>query len=119
MSRFFRAHLPPPKRYLALAKLIRAARLFENPGLSIASVANYLDYSSPQSFGRHVRTVMRMSPVVFREKFDGAGMLQYFRRELVVPYVEIFRDFRPAATSPGWITRHHNLETQKRSREQR
>lgn len=118
MSRFFRAHLPPPKRYLALAKLIRAARLFENPGLSIASVANYLDYSSPQSFGRHVRTVMRMSPVVFREKFDGAGMLQYFRRELVLPYVETFRDFRPAATSPGWITRHRNLETQKRATEQ-
>jgi hypothetical protein len=45
-------------------------------------------------------------------------MLQYFRGELVLPYVEIFRDFRPAATSPGWITRHHNLETQKRSREQ-
>jgi AraC-like DNA-binding protein len=118
MSRFFRAHLPPPKRYLALAKLIRAARLFENPGLSIASVANYLDYSSPQSFGRHVRTVMRMSPVVFREKFDGAGMLQYFRAELVLPYVEILRDFRPAATSPGWITRHRNLEIQKRPTKQ-
>ena len=61
---------------------------------------------------------MRMSPVVFREKFDGAGMLQYFRKELVLPYVEIFQDFRPAATPPGWITRHHNLETQKRLREQ-
>lgn len=109
MSRFFRAHLPPPKRYLALVRLIRAARLFENPGLSIASVANYLDYSSPQSFGRHVRTVMRMSPVVFRETFDGAGMLQYFRAELVLPYVEILRDFRPAATSPGWITRQRNF----------
>lgn len=109
MSRFFRAHLPPPKKYLALTRLIRAARLFENPGLSIASVANYLDYSSPQSFGRHVRTVMRMSPVVFRETFDGAGMLQHFRVELVLPYVEVLRDFRPAATAPGWITRQRNL----------
>src|SRR4029078_11790663 len=60
MSRFFRAHLPPPKRHLALARLIRAASLFENPGLSVARVANYLDYSSPQSFGRHVRIVMQM-----------------------------------------------------------
>ena len=33
MSRFFRAKLPAPKRYLSLARLIRAARLFENPGI--------------------------------------------------------------------------------------
>lgn len=110
MSRFFRAHLPPPKRYLALARLIRAARLFENPGLSVASVANYLDYSSPQSFGRHVRTVMQMSPVAFRERYDGAGMLQYFREELVLPYVVILRGFRPAATYPSWIKRQKDVE---------
>jgi AraC-like DNA-binding protein len=110
MSRFFRAHLPPPKKYLSLARLIRAAKLFENPGLSVASVANYLDYSSPQSFGRHVRTVMQMSPVVFRETYDGAGMLQHFRSELVLPHVEVFKYFRPAATSPGWITRQRNHE---------
>jgi AraC-like DNA-binding protein len=109
MSRFFRAHLPPPKRYLALARLIRAARLFENPGLSVASVANYLDYSSPQSFGRHVRTMMRMSPVTFRERYDGAGMLQLFREELILPYAEVLREFKPAATYPGWITRQRNL----------
>lgn len=96
--------------YLSLARLIRAAKLFENPGLSIASVANYLDYSSPQSFGRHVRTVMNMSPVTFRETYDGAGMLHYFRNELVLPYTEILRSFRPAATSPGWITRQRNSE---------
>lgn len=110
MSRFFRAHLPPPKKYLSTARLIRAAKLFENPGLSIASVANYLDYSSPQSFGRHVRTVMKMSPVIFRETYDGVGMLQFFRNELVLPHVEILRAFRPAVTSPGWITRQRNYE---------
>jgi AraC-like DNA-binding protein len=108
MSRFFRAKLPPPKRYLSLARLIRAAKLFENPGLSVASVANYLDYSSPQSFGRHVRTIMGVSPVVFRQNYDGSGMLQYFRKELVSPYAEILREFKPAATAPGWITREHN-----------
>jgi AraC-like DNA-binding protein len=110
MSRFFRAHLPPPKKYLSLARLIRAAKLFENPGLSVASVANYLNYSSPQSFGRHVRTVMKMSPVVFRETYDGTGMLQYFRGELVLPYAEVLRSFKPAVTSPGWITRQRNHE---------
>ena len=110
MSRFFRAHLPPPKRYLALARLIRAAKLFENPGLSVASVANYLDYSSPQSFGRHVRAMMYMSPVEFREQYDGAGMLLYFREELILPHLIALRDFRPAATHPGWIRRQRNLD---------
>ena len=103
MSRFFRARLPAPKRYLSLARLIRAARLFENPGLSVARVANHLDYSSPQSFGRHVRTMMKMSPVKFRSTYDGQGMLQYFRRELVLPYTEVLCTFRPSAAFPGWI----------------
>src|SRR6476619_3076737 len=103
MSRFFRARLPAPKRYLSLARLIRAARLFENPGLSIARVANHLDYSSPQSFGRHVRTVMKMSPVRFRTSYDGQGMLQFFRTELVLPYVDVLCAFRPAAAYPGWM----------------
>ena len=110
MSRFFRARLPAPKRYLALARLIRAARLFENPGLSVARVANHLDYSSPQSFGRHVRTVMRMSPVRFRSTFDGQGMLQYFRTELVLPYVDVLCIFRPAAAYPGWIPKTRGEE---------
>ncbi|MFL5543296.1 MAG: helix-turn-helix domain-containing protein [Gemmatimonadaceae bacterium] len=103
MSRFFRARLPAPKRYLALARLIRAARLFENPGLSVARVANHLDYSSPQSFGRHVRTMMKMSPVKFRSTYDGQGMLQFFRTELVLPYSDVLCAFRPAAAYPGWI----------------
>ena len=103
MSRFFRAKLPAPKRYLSLARLIRAARLFENPGLSVARVANHLDYSSPQSFGRHVRTVMRMSPVKFRTTYDGQGMLQFFRTELVLPYIDVLSTFRPSAAYPGWI----------------
>src|SRR6476469_4004199 len=103
MSLFLRAKLPAPKRYLSLARLIRAARLFENPGLSVARVANHLDYSSPQSFGRHVRTVMKMSPVKFRSTYDGQGMLQYFRTELILPYAETLRTFRPSAAYPGWM----------------
>ena len=107
MSRFFRAKLPAPKRYLSLARLIRAARLFENPGLSVARVANHLDYSSPQSFGRHVRTVMKMSPVRFRSTYDGQGMLQYFRTDLVLPYRDVLCGFRPSAAYPGWIPKSH------------
>lgn len=102
MSRFFRAHLPAPKRYLAMARLVRAARLLENPGLSVASVANHLDYSSPQSFGRHVRTMIGLTAVAFRERYDGEGMLQRFRAELVLPHVAVLRRFSPlSAATPG------------------
>ncbi|MGH9886990.1 MAG: helix-turn-helix domain-containing protein, partial [bacterium] len=79
MSRFFRAKLPTPKQYLAGARLVRAARLFENPGFSVANVANHLDYSSPQSFGRHVRMVMGVTAVQFRDRQRegdrGAGVI--------------------------------------------
>lgn len=104
MSRFFRAGLPAPKKYLALSRLIRAARLFENPGLSVASVANHLDYSSPQSFGRHVRTIMKMSPVTFRSRFDGQGMVQHFRTQLILPYAGTLRQFHPIEAYPGWVS---------------
>ena len=95
MSRFFRAGLPAPKRYLALARLVRAARLFENPGFSVANVANHLDYSSPQSFGRHVRTLLRMTAVEFRRQYDGERMLQRFRASLVLPYLDSLRGLKP------------------------
>jgi AraC-like DNA-binding protein len=99
MSRFFRARLPTPKRYLATARLIRAARLFENPGFSVANVANHLDYSSPQSFGRHVRNLMNLTAVEFRDRYDGEGMLQHFRETLVRPHVGALRRLKPLTRS--------------------
>ncbi|HEY2852535.1 MAG TPA: helix-turn-helix domain-containing protein [Gemmatimonadaceae bacterium] len=99
MSRFFRAKLPAPKQYLAVARLIRAARLFENPGFSVANIANHLDYSSPQSFGRHVRTVLGMTAVQFRRQYDGAAMLRHFRESLVLPYLNELRDLKPLSTT--------------------
>lgn len=103
MSRFFRAGVPAPKRYLAMARLVRAARLFENAGFSIANVANHLDYSSPQSFGRHVRTLLGMTAGEFRERYDGAGMFERFRGELVVPHAFALQALRPLTAPPGWI----------------
>jgi AraC-like DNA-binding protein len=85
-SRFYRANIPAPKRYLAYARLIRAARLFENPGLSVADVANHLDFSSPQSFGRHVRTLLSITAGEFRRAFDGEGMIARYRDELILPH---------------------------------
>lgn len=103
MSRFFRLGAPAPKRYLAMARLVRAARLFENPGFSIANVANHLDYSSPQSFGRHVRTLLHITAGEFRHRYDGAGMFERFRAELVLPYLNVLHLLRPLTAPPGWV----------------
>jgi AraC-like DNA-binding protein len=95
MSRFFRAKLPAPKQYLAVARLAHAARLLENPGASISSVANSLEYSSPQSFGRHLQLFLQMTPREFRRRYDGDGVLELFRSELVVPYKQQLQVFDP------------------------
>lgn len=103
MSRFYRANLPSPKHYIDVGRLVRAARLLENAGLSVTTVARKLDYSSPQAFSRHVRCVLGMSPVRFREAYDGEAMLRKFREELILPHVSTLRLFRPATAQPGWI----------------
>jgi len=102
MSRFFRAGVPTPKRYLAMARLVRAARLFENSGFSIANVANHLDYSSPQSFGRHVRTLLHITAGEFRERYDCASMFACFRADLVLPHAGALRSLRPLTAPAGW-----------------
>jgi AraC-like DNA-binding protein len=101
MSRFFRAGLPAPKRYLAFSRLVRAARLFENPGLSIADVANHLDYSSPQSFGRHVKTLLHVTAGDFRRTYDGERMFRKFRQDLVLPNINRLYALHPLRLQPG------------------
>ena len=102
MSRFFRARLPAPKRYLAMARLVRAARLFENPGLSITHVAYHLEYSSPQSFSRHLQSLLQCSAVEFRRMYDGEGMLDRMRHDLILPYREALQRFEPFTAAPQW-----------------
>ena len=102
MSRFFREKLPAPKRYLAMARLVRAARLFENPGLSITHVANHLEYSSAQSFSRHVSLLMGCTPMQFRRQYDGNGMLDAMRDQLVRPYRDTLLRFEPFGVTPQW-----------------
>jgi AraC-like DNA-binding protein len=102
MSRFFRAKLPAPKRFLAMARLVRAAHLFENRGLSVANVANHLEYSSPQSFGRHVRTLLDVTALEFRARFDGAAMFERFRSDLVLPHLDQLRRLSPLSRGSGY-----------------
>ncbi len=95
MSRFFRVQLPAPKRYLAMARLVRAARLLENPGCTLTAAAHQLDYSSAQSFGRHVRGVLDMSTRELRQTQTGASLFDRFRAELVTPFRDVLISFCP------------------------
>ena len=106
MSRFFRAGIPAPKKYLATARLVRAARLLENPGYSLTQVSFLLEYSSPQSFSRHVTHSLQCGAAAFRKAYNGEAMLEHMRQRLVLPYQRQLIDFVPVEVTPQWISRH-------------
>jgi AraC-like DNA-binding protein len=108
MSRFFRAGLPSPKRYVAAARLVWAAYLGESNAMSVAAIANRLSASSPQSFHRSVRTLMKMSATEFRHEFTGAQMLEVFQSELITPHRAKLIGFDP-------LTDFFGINAQRRS----
>lgn len=95
MSRFYRAGLPSPKTYLAGMRLLHAAHLLQNPGLSVADVAYRLDYSSPQSFGRHLKAMLGVTAGEFRRRFPFDVSLARYVDLLVTPHREALRAFHP------------------------
>jgi AraC-like DNA-binding protein len=97
MSRFARAGLPSPKNYLSAIRLLHAAYLFEASGLSVADVAYRLEYSSPQSLGRHLRAMLGVTALEFRRRFPFPVALERFVELMVEPYREVWRDFHPVA----------------------
>ena len=101
MSRFSRAQLPSPKSYLAAIRLLHASVLLELPGLSIADVAYRLDYSSPQSFGRHVRAILGITSSEFRSRLPFPAAMTRFVNIMITPYLQALRDFHPLAAGNG------------------
>jgi AraC-like DNA-binding protein len=107
MSRFARAGLPSPKSYLAAMRLLHAAQMLEDGGLSIADVAHRLDYSSPQSFGRHVRSLLGITSSEFRKRFPFPLALRRFIDLMIRPYAAVWAGFHPLersgqpTTAPG------------------
>lgn len=95
MSRFFRAGLPAPRRYLAFARLARAAQLFESPRWTVGAVAAELEHSSAQAFSRHLYLQLGVRPREFRRRYDVGGMLERFTDELITPYREVLGTFEP------------------------
>ncbi len=100
-SRFLRAEIPSPKRYLAGVRLLYAATLLEIPGLSVADVAYRLQYSSPQSFGRHLRSVLGVTASEFRVRYRFDEALNDFLGRLVVPFRSRFSTFHPLDQGVG------------------
>jgi AraC-like DNA-binding protein len=76
-------------------RLIHAAALLQLPGLSVGDVAYRLDYSSPQSFSRHVKSVTGMTGREFRERITLGSALDDFAMQLILPYRATFRTFHP------------------------
>jgi AraC-like DNA-binding protein len=99
MSRFARAGLPSPKNYLASVRLLHAAHLFESGGLSVADVAYRLDYSSPQSFGRHLRTMLGITSCEFRNRFPFPLAVERFIELMILPYGGIWPTFHPLSSA--------------------
>ena len=95
MSRFYRASLPSPKTYLAGMRLVHASYLFANPGLSVADVAYRLDYSSPQSLGRHLKAMLGVTAGEFRRRFPFEVALERYVDLLITPYRDALRAFCP------------------------
>lgn len=99
VSRFMRAGLPSPKDHLVGVRLCHAARLFDEGDLTVGDVAYRLEYASPQSFGRHLRTVLGITPSEFRARFPYPTVRERFLDRIVRPHVTTWRKFRPLA--PG------------------
>jgi len=95
LTRFARAELPSPKNYLAGMRLLYAAELLEAPGRSIAEMTIRLDYSSPQSFGRHLRTLLGITPSEFRQRLPFPAALSRFIQQMLVPYRTQWKTFHP------------------------
>jgi AraC-like DNA-binding protein len=100
MSRFSRAGLPSPKNYLAAVRLLHASFLFEAAGLSVADVSYRLEYSSPQSFGRHLRAMLGVTALEFRRRFPFPTALERFVELMITPYLQAWSTFHPLA--PGF-----------------
>jgi AraC-like DNA-binding protein len=63
----------------------------------VADVAYRLEYSSPQSFGRHVRSLLGISTTEFRRRFPFDAAMGRFIEIMITPYREGLRGFHPLA----------------------
>ena len=95
MSRFNRAGLPSPKRYLEIALLARVAYHAESTTQSATAIANALNASSPQALLRIVRRLTGLTPTQWQCGNNVASVMAEFRASLLEPYIAVLRRFDP------------------------
>lgn len=93
-SRFARAGLPSLKDYLSMVRLVYASWYFEDQAATCGMVAYRLDYSSPQSLGRHLRARLGIQVSAFR-RMGFQPMLERFITSLIRPFRERLSTFQP------------------------
>jgi hypothetical protein len=76
-------------------RLLHIAWLLENPGLSVADAAYRMDFSSPQSLGRHLKAMLGLTAGEFRQRFSFDLALSRYVDLLVTPYREALRALHP------------------------
>ena len=94
-SRFFRAGLPSPKKYLAYVRLLFAAALLEQPVVSAAQAARRLNYSSPQSFTRHLRGQLGVTVNEFRQRYSFEAVAHHVAFHALSQHGAAIRRFQP------------------------
>jgi AraC-like DNA-binding protein len=99
VSRFFRARLPSPKKYLAFTRLLYVAAILEDTRIPAAHAARRLNYSSPQSFMRHVREQLGVSVHDFRERYSFDDLASHVSFHTLTEYQDTLRWFRPLGTA--------------------
>lgn len=89
-----------------MTRLAYAASLLAESAVSIASVAYHLRFSSPQSFGRHIRTTLGLTAGEFRREVTMQSAIDHFIAKLITPFTEVFATFKPLGyvrTSPETV----------------
>jgi AraC-like DNA-binding protein len=80
---------------------VHAAWLFRSEGYSIADVAHRLEYSSPQSFSRHLGALLGLTAGQFRRRMPFDVALARYRQTYITPYRDRLLTFHPLGTMPG------------------
>lgn len=120
VSRFVRAGLPTPKEHLIGARLCHAAKLFDEGDHTVADVAYRLEFASPQSLARPLRSTLGITPGEFRLRYPFGMMLDRYLDGVVRPYVEIWRDFKAVVPGRGEReTRNEKREMRNEGRDRR
>ena len=115
-TRFYRADLPSPKRYLTEARLVRVRDVWErHRDWRAPDVAHYMKYSSPNALHRYVRKNRGVALSEWYATTTAHGETVRYVETLVLPYVARLRAFDPFACEADAFrnTRHFTHITER------